>query len=303
MIKAAILAGNNHAIPHLVHLLHTHPDVELTAYISTAHAGRRLDNILPAMTGETDLVATQDTDLTQADILFIAGAPGDARTFLKNTDIPADLRIIDMTGDYTVPDDTHNFVTGIAELNRKAMVRGATHVSLPHPATLAIVLGLLPLAKNLMITSAVHTHILSNDPQAPQGSITSTALSEKIAAEVSHALTSLQTSFNRQIEGTMFTGNLPDGTTAVTQITSATDIDELTRLYTEYYDDHNFTYLINRTPDTADVRGTNKCFVHLHRTGNTLTVTTALDTAVKGTAGNAIHAMNLLFGLMERVGL
>ena len=49
--------------------------------------------------------------------------------------------------------------------------------------------------------------------------------------------------------------------------------------------------------------GTNKCYVSLEKEGDRLLIDTILDTRLKGTAGTAVHVMNLLFGLHERVGL
>lgn len=303
MIKAAIIAGQHAAIPRLVHLLHTHPDVELVAFCNPQDAGRPLSEIFPSMTGETDLFVTSAADWNNVDVVFIASAPGEARKFLKTANLPADIRIIDMSGDYRRSDDTHDFVSGICELNRKAIVRGARHVALPDARTLAVALGLLPLAKNLMLNSPIRADIVANDTEAHIGSMKSETLTADIIDELTAALSSLQSSFAAPINGVIFRGDIPSGTMAVISLDSKTDLSEIKRLYDEYYDDHNFTFTVNRQPDTADVRDTNKCFIHLSQTDGRLTITTVLDTAFKGNAGNAVHAMNLLFGLTERVGL
>ena len=52
-----------------------------------------------------------------------------------------------------------------------------------------------------------------------------------------------------------------------------------------------------------DVVNTNKCLIHLQRIDDQLVVTTVIDDLMKGLCGNAVHCMNLLFGLHERVGL
>ncbi len=303
MIKAAILAGRHRAVPRLVHLLHTHPDVELVAFVNKEQAGRRLDEIFPSMTGETDLRATGDVDWKDIDVVFIAAEPGLARTFMRTPGLPSDLRVVDMTGDYCTADLPHDFVQGIAELNRKAMVRGATHVVMPDARTLAVALGLLPLAKNLMLTSPVRADIVAHDPDAPAGSMTGVPMPASVIAELTGALSSLQNSFDKPIGGITFSGDIPSGLTAIVSVDTAVDIEELRKLYDEFYADHNFTYRVDRRPDAADVRGTNKCFIHLDKEDNRLVITIVLDTDIKGTAGNAIHAMNLLFGLIERVGL
>ena len=56
-------------------------------------------------------------------------------------------------------------------------------------------------------------------------------------------------------------------------------------------------------PDLKDVVNTNKCILHLEKEGNKLLVISVIDNLLKGASGQAVHNMNLLFGLHERVGL
>lgn len=303
MIKAAILAGSNPAIPRLVHLLNIHPDVELVAFACPADAGRRLDDRFPPMTGETDLRISSDLDLQDIDVLFLATEPGVARNYLRNRDIPARLALIDMSGDFLIADDTHDFVYGVAETNRKLMVRGANHVAIPSATAMATVLALLPAAKNLMLNAPISVSVADDNPRADIGSLAAKAIDKNTTDQLSAVLASLQSSFAAPITGTVFSGDMHSGTMAVVSTNIAVDIDEMRRIYKDYYDDHNFTFVVDRRPDIADVRGTNKCLLHLDSRDGLLTVTAAIDSEIKGNAGNAIHAMNLVFGLFERVGL
>ena len=74
-------------------------------------------------------------------------------------------------------------------------------------------------------------------------------------------------------------------------------------LYEEYYDDHNFTYVTDKMPDLKDVVNTNKCLLHLIKEDGKLLIVSVIDNLLKGASGQAVHNMNLLFGLHERVGL
>ena len=56
-------------------------------------------------------------------------------------------------------------------------------------------------------------------------------------------------------------------------------------------------------PTLNNVKGTNKAVISLRKSGNVLCITTVFDDTVKGYAGNAVHLMNLLFGLSEQTGL
>ncbi|MEO1889222.1 MAG: N-acetyl-gamma-glutamyl-phosphate reductase, partial [Cycloclasticus sp.] len=58
-------------------------------------------------------------------------------------------------------------------------------------------------------------------------------------------------------------------------------------------------------PDTGDVRGTNRCQIAVHQPqgGGVVTVLSVIDNLVKGASGQAIHNMNIMFGLDEMSGL
>jgi N-acetyl-gamma-glutamyl-phosphate reductase len=81
------------------------------------------------------------------------------------------------------------------------------------------------------------------------------------------------------------------------------ELDEVRRLYEEYYEDHNFTFISDKAPDLKDVVNTNKCIINLQKVDGKLLITTVIDNLLKGASGTAVHNMNLLFGLHERVGL
>ena len=305
MIKAAILAGpySHPDIPRLVQLLHDHPDVELMAFTDTSNAGRKLSDLFPTLTGETELIVSRDLDLDNIDVVFVADAKGSTRNLFLNNELPEDLRIIDMTGDFRLPGEGNPFVQGIPELNRKAMVRGAKFVSMPNPAVTAVTLALLPLAKSTALNGSVHSQIVSNLPGADTDSLSATRLDSYETDQIKAAVTSLQEDAQVDFSGILFAGDTPEGLIAVTVLPTSLQLEELRALYDEFYDDHSFTFVVDNVPDINDVRDTNKCFIHLDKDGDRLVVTTVLDTDMKGGAGNAVHAMNLLFGLLEKVGL
>jgi N-acetyl-gamma-glutamyl-phosphate reductase len=62
---------------------------------------------------------------------------------------------------------------------------------------------------------------------------------------------------------------------------------------------------VGQLPDTKNVEMTNKCQISfaLDQTSARITVISALDNLVKGTAGAAIQSMNLALGFDESLGL
>jgi N-acetyl-gamma-glutamyl-phosphate reductase len=81
------------------------------------------------------------------------------------------------------------------------------------------------------------------------------------------------------------------------------DIETLYKLYEHYYDRDSFTHIVNTPVDLKQVVNTNKCLIHLEKHGNKLLITSVIDNLLKGASGQAVHNMNLLFGLAETVGL
>lgn len=56
-------------------------------------------------------------------------------------------------------------------------------------------------------------------------------------------------------------------------------------------------------PETADVRGSNRCDISWHAEGNTLLLFSCIDNLMKGASGQAVQNMNIRFGLEETEGL
>ena len=69
--------------------------------------------------------------------------------------------------------------------------------------------------------------------------------------------------------------------------------------------DEPFVEVVDEPPATSQVRGSNFARVHVHldeRTGR-IVVVSVIDNLVKGAAGQAIQAFNLVHGLPETAGL
>ena len=80
-------------------------------------------------------------------------------------------------------------------------------------------------------------------------------------------------------------------------------IEELTRIYEEYYERDSFTHVVDKNIDLKQVVNTNKCLLHLEKHGDKLLIISCIDNLLKGASGQAVHNMNLMFNLEETVGL
>jgi N-acetyl-gamma-glutamyl-phosphate reductase len=80
---------------------------------------------------------------------------------------------------------------------------------------------------------------------------------------------------------------------------------ELDALYADAYSETPFVHVVPQPPATKHVLGCNTCRVHVRldeRTGRVLAIG-VIDNLVKGAAGQAIQAFNLVHGLPETAGL
>ena len=286
MIHASVAGAETPVAGELLRILLYHPDVEITSVYSPSLAGKAIDEVHHGMIGDTDLRFSSAIDSAKTNMVFVCAKQPDGLF----AEVDDDTRIVDLT-------DTHigadvDYVYGICELNRKPLVRGALHAAVPSPVAQAALLALLPLAKHLLINADVT--IAATQP-----------VSEQSVGEVEAVIKALQLSFNNKINVEHIEAPTASSRALIAKVSfdCAVDAPQVVDMCNEFYDDHNFTFIISREPQPDDVANTNKCIMHVSKDGERLTVTVAIDPQVKGAAGTAVHCMNLLFGLHERVGL
>lgn len=316
MIKAGIIGGAGYTAGELIRLLINHPDVEIVWINSNSNAGNRVDSVHQGLIGETDLVFSSQTPLDQIDVLFCCTPHGDTRKFIDANTIPAELRIVDLSTDYRIKDESHDFVYGLPELNRKTIVNGTKHVANPGCFATCIQLALLPLAKNLLLNADIHVNAITGSTGAgvkPGATSHFSWRNDNVSiykpfkhqhlAEIRQSLTQLQNSFKADINFIPVRGCFSRGIFATVYLDCPVELSMIRQLYDQYYSDHNFTFVTDKMPDLKDVVNTNKCLLHLIKEGDKLLIVSVIDNLLKGASGQAVHNMNLLFGLDERVGL
>ncbi|MEG1575096.1 MAG: N-acetyl-gamma-glutamyl-phosphate reductase, partial [Bacteroidales bacterium] len=167
MIKAGIIGGAGYTAGELIRLLINHPDLEIAFIHSNSNAGNPISDIHMGLFGETDMVFTDKLEFDNIDVLFFCTAHGDTKKFMQEHTLPTELKIIDLSMDYRLADDSHDFVYGLPELNRKHIIR-AKHIANPGCFATAIQLALLPLAKNLMLNNPVQIMAITGSTGAGQ---------------------------------------------------------------------------------------------------------------------------------------
>ncbi|MBE6289208.1 MAG: N-acetyl-gamma-glutamyl-phosphate reductase [Bacteroidaceae bacterium] len=315
MIKIGIIGGAGYTAGELIRLLIYHPEAEIVFINSQSNAGRKITDVHGGLLGETDLKFTDQLPLDTIDVLFFCMGHGDTRRFLESHTLPEGLKVIDLSMDYRLKDESHDFVYGLPELNRRATC-SAQHVANPGCFATAIQLALLPLAKHLMLNDDVMVTAITGSTGAgvkPQATSHFSwrdnnlsvykAFQHQHVPEIKQSLKQLQQSFDHEIDFIPVRGDFPRGIFAMVTVKSKLELEELYRIYTEYYENDSFTHVVRENIDLKQVVNTNKCLLHLEKNGDKLLIISCIDNLLKGASGTAIHNMNLMFNLEEKVGL
>ena len=302
MIKVGITGCDNLCAAELVRILINHPDVELKWVTASSSVGLRIDSIVPGIVGESDLVIEHEVPLDAVDVIFSCG-----NSLSSLMDLPMETHVIDMSGAHNLDHGADKpWIYGLSEMQRRILVHDARLVTLPSNVATVSLLALMPLARNLLLNSPVTMHVAMGRTGFPDGEMKATdQWTRELCSEVKLALGQCQSSFNQPVTLTV-TPLAERRTLAVAaRLQCGVDAEMIRQLYEQYYDDHNFVFMVNRPIVTADVENTNKCLICLDKDDQSgqLTIHAVTDTLLKGSAGNAVHTMNLMFGLHERVGL
>ncbi|MDR0394823.1 MAG: N-acetyl-gamma-glutamyl-phosphate reductase [Tannerella sp.] len=315
MIKVGIIGGAGYTAGELIRLLINHPDVEILFVNSTSNAGNKLTDVHEGLYGETDLMFTDDLLPDEIDLLFFCTAHGDTKKFMETHTLPEKLKVIDLSQDYRIASPSHEFVYGLPELNRRAICK-SKYVANPGCFATGIQLALLPLAKHLMLNRDIHVNAVTGSTGAGvKPSATShfswrnnnisiyKPFAHQHLEEIRQSFTQLQHSFNASVNFIPVRGDFARGIFTTAYMECKIELNEILKIYEEYYDDHSFTFVVDKNPDLKQVVNTNKCLLHLQKIDGKLLITSVIDNLLKGASGQAVHNMNLLFNLEETVGL
>ncbi len=315
MIKVGIIGGAGYTAGELIRLLINHPDVEITFVNSSSNAGNLITDVHEGLYGETTMRFTDELPLDEIDCLFFCTAHGDTKKFMESHTVPDTVKIVDLSMDYRIKSPEHDFVYGLPELNRR-QICSAKHIANPGCFATCIQLGVLPLAKHLMLNSDIHVNAITGSTGAgvkPSATSHFSWRNDNISiykpfthqhlAEIKQSFSQLQNSFDSAIRFIPVRGNFSRGIFATTYLDCKVGIDEIRKIYEEYYSDHSFTFVVDKNPDLKQVVNTNKCLIYLQKYEDQLLVVSVIDNLLKGASGQAVHNMNLLFGLEETIGL
>jgi N-acetyl-gamma-glutamyl-phosphate reductase len=319
-VKVGITGGAGYTGGEMIRLLLQHEKAEIVFVHSRSHAGDFLYVAHPDLFGETEQIFADEIS-QDIDVLFLCLGHGESRKFLLENYIESRIRIIDLSNDFRLSMGGKNilgertFTYGLPELNGKEICK-AVNIANPGCFATAIELALIPFASNKMFKSDIHISGITGSTGAGHNFSETSHFSWRngnIAAykimehqhlfEIKELVEKLQGSFNGCLHFIPYRGNFTRGIMVTSYFHTVISADSAYELYRNYYRKHPFVHVTDQNPSVKQVVNSNKCILYLEKHGDNLVVISVLDNLLKGSSGQAVQNMNLIFGMEETEGL
>src|SRR5690554_7009972 len=118
MVKVGIAGAAGYTAGELIRILLGHPQAEIVWALSGSQAGLPVHEVHRDLVGDTDLVFAAAPDFAAVDVVFLCMGHGKSASFVEASDIPAHVKIIDLSNDYRLEAPGNDFVYGLPEMQR-----------------------------------------------------------------------------------------------------------------------------------------------------------------------------------------
>ena len=331
MVKVGILGAAGYTGGELIRLLINHPQAEIVFANSESNAGNKVYDVHEGLMGDTELEFTSEMPFDQVDVVFFCFGHGKSEAFLKEHNIPANVKIIDMAQDFRIKGN-HDYVYGLPEIHKEEIAK-CQHLANPGCFATCIQLGLLPLAKAGLLTNDIAVNAITGSTGAGQKPSATThfswrdnnfsvyklfthqhlheicqTLNELKPAEAPHVVDTLDEGYEAKgitVDFIPYRGDFARGIfcTEVVTLNACPVESDITALYKSFYEEAAFTHYSDKALDLKQVVNTNKGLVHVEVFGKKVVITSMIDNLLKGAVGQAVRNMNIMFGLDEKAGL
>jgi len=326
MIKIGILGAAGYTGGELIRLLINHPNAEIVFANSESNAGNLVADVHEGLYGETDLKFTSEMPFDDVDVVFFCFGHGKSEAFLKDHEIPASVKIIDLAQDFRLtPNEivctqhptasSHDFVYGLPEIN-ESKIATAQHVANPGCFATCIQLGLLPAAQMHLLDKDVSVNAITGSTGAGQKPGATThfswrnnnlsiykAFKHQHVPEIRQSLKQVQGYLDANIDFIPYRGDFARGIFATEVVKTDKPLEDIVKGYKDFYKDAPFTHYVDKALDLKQVVNTNKCLIHVDKIDDKLLITSCIDNLLKGAVGQAVQNMNIMFGIDQTTGL
>ncbi len=332
-MRVSIVGASGYGGGELLRLLLRHPRVEVHQCTSERFVGKPVTRMHPNLRKQTALKFCSVAELDPVDLLFTALPHVQCMTRFnefagiaeKIIDLSADFRLKDPEDyrkwygvDHARPDKLAEFVYGNVELHREEMKDGRFISGAGCNAT-ATILPLWPLFKSGIVDTSMPVvaeakcgsseggNAFSEGSHHPErsGCVRSykptghrhiAEMEQELGHPVHFSATSIE-----MVRGILVTAHL----FVLEGITEK----DIWKTYRQVYGQEPFIRIVKekqgiyRYPEPKLLAGTNYCDIGFELEGNRLVVVSAIDNLMKGAAGQAVHAMNVMCRFEETTGL
>jgi N-acetyl-gamma-glutamyl-phosphate/LysW-gamma-L-alpha-aminoadipyl-6-phosphate reductase len=336
--RVSIAGASGYTGGELVRLLLSHPNVEIKQVTSESLVGKYIFKAHPNLRKLTQLKFHSISELEECDLLFLCLPHGQSMNGIKDFRKTAE-RIVDLSADFRLndaetyarwygkahacPELLSEFVYGIPELHREEM-RNARYVSSAGCNATVTILALYPFYKSKLVEldkTVVEVKVGSSEggnkaSDASHHPERSGCVRSFMPTQHRHTAEMVQElSFGDDIE-IHFSATSIDrvrGVLATSHVFLKEDMQEkdIWKLYRREYGDEPFVRIVKdnegiyRLPEPKLLSGTNFCDIGFQkdRLSRRYVVVSAIDNLMKGAAGQAVQAFNLMHGFDETTGL
>lgn len=334
MVKASIVGGSGYAGGELLRILSSHPKFEVSKVTSKSKAGLPVSMIHPNLRDIVDIKFSSIDELEKVELLFVC-LPNKKSMGMMDGFLKLAERVVDLGSDFRLRDNgvfeeiygvkhenpklLEEFTYGLPELNREE-IKKANLVACGGCEATAINLALYPLIKEEVIKKeGIIADVKIGSSAAGNKARGSTHHPERHGVLRSYKPTAhrheaeVEQELGIDISMSATAVNIVRGvlTTIHTKIKDGIEEKDVWKAYRKVYKDEPFIRMVKqkqgvyRYPEPKILWGTNYCDVGFEKEGgkDRLVVIGAIDNLVKGTAGQAVQAANLMHGFDESLGL
>jgi len=340
-VKAAIIGASGYTGGELLRILALHREIEVVAATSREYAGRPITHVHPHLRGFYKMMRFVKVDLDKilkADVAFLSLPAGAAVTYVPKI-LESGLKVVDLGPDYRLkdpedyvkwykfehpsPDLLEKAVYGLPELHREELSQ-ARLIASPGCNSTAAILALIPAVKEKLIDLdhiAIDVKVGSSEagrkptqgthhPERANVIRPYEATGHRHVAEVEQELSRLSGK-DLRIAFVPHAVGCVRGALATAHTWTNSEVDEakILRAYVTCYRQEPFIRIIRGPPvgypDPKYVIGSNFADVGFAFDGRVrrAALMAAIDNLMKGAAGQAVQAFNIMMGFDEREGL
>ena len=315
MIKVGILGAAGYTGGELIRVLLNHPEVEIVFANSESNAGNKVYEVHEGLIGDTEMTFSSEMPFDKVDVVFFCFGHGKSEAFLKEHSIPANVKIIDLAQDFRIAAPSHDYVYGLPETHRE-QIKACQHLANPGCFATCIQLALLPALKAGLISGDIHVNGITGSTGAGQKPGATTHFSwrnDNISVyktfrhqhllEIGQTIEELPPGYDGRVLFIPQRGCFARGIFVTAYAKCDAALEDVQRVYADYYADAAFTHFTTKSPDMKQVVNTNKAVVYVEKYEDQLLMICAIDNLLKGAVGQAVQNMNLMFGIDEKAGL